>query len=163
MNSILFQVSLSKKPNLWASCWPLTCWLKCIFVWVPYTVWTMITETREDTSPHSSGHFVLKRQILVVLYRCINSLSSTLNLSSSERGRSAVWLLFFCIVFLQEDKLDVSTPKMYSSFIPNGRAESHLHTPGHQGLQLGDPELSLSQVGQLMMVCSLDWVMIKYC
>ncbi|XP_039978054.1 semaphorin-6D-like isoform X2 [Xiphias gladius] len=45
----------------------------------------------------------------------------------------------------KEDKLDVSTPKMYSSFIPNGRAESHLHTPGHQGLQLGDPELSLSQ------------------
>ncbi|RVE75218.1 hypothetical protein OJAV_G00014380, partial [Oryzias javanicus] len=44
-----------------------------------------------------------------------------------------------------EDKLDVSTPKMYSSFIPNGRAEPHLHTPGHQGLQLGDPELSLSQ------------------
>uniref|UniRef100_A0A3B3BUU6 Sema domain, transmembrane domain (TM), and cytoplasmic domain, (semaphorin) 6Ca n=2 Tax=Oryzias melastigma TaxID=30732 RepID=A0A3B3BUU6_ORYME len=45
----------------------------------------------------------------------------------------------------KEDKLDVSTPKMYSSFIPNGRAEPHLHTPGHQGLQLGDPELSLSQ------------------
>ncbi|XP_011479227.2 semaphorin-6D isoform X1 [Oryzias latipes] len=45
----------------------------------------------------------------------------------------------------KEDKLDVSTPKMYSSFIPNGRAEPHLHDPGHQGLQLGDPELSLSQ------------------
>uniref|UniRef100_A0A087Y001 Sema domain, transmembrane domain (TM), and cytoplasmic domain, (semaphorin) 6Ca n=1 Tax=Poecilia formosa TaxID=48698 RepID=A0A087Y001_POEFO len=45
----------------------------------------------------------------------------------------------------KDDKLDVSTPKMYSSFIPNGRAEPHLHTPGHQGLQLGDPELNLSQ------------------
>uniref|UniRef100_A0A3B4XVL2 Sema domain, transmembrane domain (TM), and cytoplasmic domain, (semaphorin) 6Ca n=1 Tax=Seriola lalandi dorsalis TaxID=1841481 RepID=A0A3B4XVL2_SERLL len=45
----------------------------------------------------------------------------------------------------KEDKLDVSTPKMYSSFIPNGRAEPHLHTPGHQGLPLGDPDLSLSQ------------------
>ncbi|XP_054462618.1 semaphorin-6D-like [Anoplopoma fimbria] len=45
----------------------------------------------------------------------------------------------------KEDKLDVSTPKMYSSFIPNGRAEPHLHPPGHQGLQLGDPDLSLSQ------------------
>uniref|UniRef100_A0A3B3DCS8 Sema domain, transmembrane domain (TM), and cytoplasmic domain, (semaphorin) 6Ca n=1 Tax=Oryzias melastigma TaxID=30732 RepID=A0A3B3DCS8_ORYME len=49
----------------------------------------------------------------------------------------------------KEDKLDVSTPKMYSSFIPNGRAEPHLHTPGHQGLQLGDPELSLSQLSGL--------------
>ncbi|XP_023200855.1 semaphorin-6D-like isoform X2 [Xiphophorus maculatus] len=45
----------------------------------------------------------------------------------------------------KDDKLDVSTPKMYSSFIPNGRAEPHLHTPGHQGLQLGDPDLNLSQ------------------
>ncbi|XP_073319141.1 semaphorin-6D-like [Pagrus major] len=45
----------------------------------------------------------------------------------------------------KEDKLDVSTPKMYSSFIPNGRSEPHLHTPAHQGLPLGDPELSLSQ------------------
>ncbi|XP_038579962.1 semaphorin-6D-like isoform X2 [Micropterus salmoides] len=45
----------------------------------------------------------------------------------------------------KEDKLDVSSPKMYSSFIPNGRSESHLHTPGHQGLPLGDPDLSLSQ------------------
>ncbi|XP_063325501.1 semaphorin-6D-like [Pelmatolapia mariae] len=45
----------------------------------------------------------------------------------------------------KEDKLDVSTPKMYSSFIPNGRAEHHLHSPVHQGLPLGDPELSLSQ------------------
>ncbi|XP_027142390.1 semaphorin-6D [Larimichthys crocea] len=45
----------------------------------------------------------------------------------------------------KEDKLDVSTPKMYSSFIPNGRSEPHLHTPGHQGLPLGDPDLSLSQ------------------
>ncbi|XP_034534517.1 uncharacterized protein DDB_G0271670-like, partial [Notolabrus celidotus] len=44
-----------------------------------------------------------------------------------------------------EDKLDMSTPKMYSSFIPNGRAEPHLHTPVHQGLQLGDPDLNLSQ------------------
>lgn len=41
----------------------------------------------------------------------------------------------------------MSTPKMYSSFIPNGRAEHHLHSPVHQGLPLGDPELSLSQVG----------------
>ncbi|CAJ1084220.1 semaphorin-6D-like [Xyrichtys novacula] len=45
----------------------------------------------------------------------------------------------------KEDKLDMSTPKMYSSFIPNGRAEPHLHTPVHQGLQLGDPDLNLSQ------------------
>ncbi|XP_030266450.1 semaphorin-6D-like [Sparus aurata] len=45
----------------------------------------------------------------------------------------------------KEDKLDVSTPKMYSSFIPNGHSEPHLHTPVHQGLPLGDPELSLSQ------------------
>ncbi|XP_041810731.1 semaphorin-6D-like [Chelmon rostratus] len=45
----------------------------------------------------------------------------------------------------KEDKLDMSTPKMYSSFIPNGRSEPHLHTPGHQGLPLGDPDLSLSQ------------------
>ncbi|XP_049457491.1 semaphorin-6D-like isoform X1 [Epinephelus fuscoguttatus] len=45
----------------------------------------------------------------------------------------------------KDDKLDVSTPKMYSSFIPNSRAEPHLHTPGHQGLPLGDPDLSLSQ------------------
>ncbi|XP_036949723.1 semaphorin-6D-like isoform X2 [Acanthopagrus latus] len=45
----------------------------------------------------------------------------------------------------KEDKLDVSTPKMYSSFIPNGRSEPHLHSPAHQGLPLGDPELSLSQ------------------
>uniref|UniRef100_A0A3B4TAE5 Sema domain, transmembrane domain (TM), and cytoplasmic domain, (semaphorin) 6Ca n=1 Tax=Seriola dumerili TaxID=41447 RepID=A0A3B4TAE5_SERDU len=49
----------------------------------------------------------------------------------------------------KEDKLDVSTPKMYSSFIPNGRAEPHLHTPGHQGLPLGDPDLSLSQLSGL--------------
>lgn len=41
----------------------------------------------------------------------------------------------------------MSTPKMYSSFIPNGRAEHHLHSPVHQSLPLGDPELSLSQVG----------------
>ncbi|KAM7373753.1 hypothetical protein PAMP_008582 [Pampus punctatissimus] len=46
---------------------------------------------------------------------------------------------------LKEDKRDVSTPKMYSSFIPNGQAEPHLHTPGHQGLSLGEPDLSLSQ------------------
>ncbi|KAM3858085.1 semaphorin-6D-like [Diretmus argenteus] len=45
----------------------------------------------------------------------------------------------------KDDKLDVSTPKMYSSFIPNGRGEPHLHTPGHQGLPPGDPDLSLSQ------------------
>ncbi|XP_074542941.1 semaphorin-6D-like isoform X2 [Halichoeres trimaculatus] len=45
----------------------------------------------------------------------------------------------------KEEKLDMSTPKMYSSFIPNGRAEPHLHTPVHQGLQLGDPDLNLSQ------------------
>ncbi|XP_034456396.1 semaphorin-6D-like isoform X2 [Hippoglossus hippoglossus] len=48
----------------------------------------------------------------------------------------------------KEDKLDVSTPKMYSSFIPNGRSEPHLHSPGHQGLSLGDPELNVSQVRQ---------------
>ncbi|XP_034401516.1 semaphorin-6D-like [Cyclopterus lumpus] len=45
----------------------------------------------------------------------------------------------------KEDKLDVSTPRMYSSFIPNGRAEPPLHSPGLQGLQLGDPDLRLSQ------------------
>uniref|UniRef100_A0A8C6MEG5 Sema domain, transmembrane domain (TM), and cytoplasmic domain, (semaphorin) 6Ca n=1 Tax=Nothobranchius furzeri TaxID=105023 RepID=A0A8C6MEG5_NOTFU len=49
----------------------------------------------------------------------------------------------------KDDKLDVSTPKMYSSFIPNGCAEPHLHTPGHQGLQLGDPDLNLSQLSGL--------------
>uniref|UniRef100_A0A3Q0RD61 Sema domain, transmembrane domain (TM), and cytoplasmic domain, (semaphorin) 6Ca n=1 Tax=Amphilophus citrinellus TaxID=61819 RepID=A0A3Q0RD61_AMPCI len=48
-----------------------------------------------------------------------------------------------------KDKLDVSTPKMYSSFIPNSRAEHHLHSPAHQGLPLGDPELSLSQLSGL--------------
>ncbi|MEQ2207601.1 hypothetical protein XENOCAPTIV_015407, partial [Xenoophorus captivus] len=48
-------------------------------------------------------------------------------------------------VFLQDDQLEVSSPKMYSSFIPNGRAEPHLHTPRHQGVQLGDPDLNLSQ------------------
>lgn len=53
-----------------------------------------------------------------------------------------------CLVSFQDEKLDVSTPKMYSSFIPNGRAEPHLHTPRHQGLQLGDPNLNLSQVGE---------------
>uniref|UniRef100_A0A672FKX4 Sema domain-containing protein n=1 Tax=Salarias fasciatus TaxID=181472 RepID=A0A672FKX4_SALFA len=41
-----------------------------------------------------------------------------------------------------KDKLDVSTPKMYSSFIPNGCPSPHLLPPG---LQLEDPELSLSQ------------------
>lgn len=54
----------------------------------------------------------------------------------------------------------MSTPKMYSSFIPNGRAEHHLHSPVHQGLPLGDPELSLSQVGsesvQSEFVCVSD-------
>ncbi|XP_029369588.1 semaphorin-6D-like [Echeneis naucrates] len=45
----------------------------------------------------------------------------------------------------KEEKLDVSTSKMYSSFIPNGQASPHLHTPGHRGPQLEDPELSLSQ------------------
>ncbi|XP_041867514.1 semaphorin-6D-like [Melanotaenia boesemani] len=45
----------------------------------------------------------------------------------------------------KDDKLDVSTPKMYSSFIPNGQAEPHHHSPRHQVLQLGDPDLSLSQ------------------
>ncbi|KAM7384944.1 hypothetical protein PAMA_012027 [Pampus argenteus] len=46
---------------------------------------------------------------------------------------------------LKDDKRDVSIPKMYSSFIPNGQAEPHLHTPSHQGLPLGEPDLSLSQ------------------
>ncbi|CAK6982058.1 semaphorin-6D-like [Scomber scombrus] len=41
----------------------------------------------------------------------------------------------------KEDKLDVSTPQMYSSFIPNGLAE--LQSPGPPGPALGD--LSLSQ------------------
>ncbi|CAB1320931.1 unnamed protein product [Coregonus sp. 'balchen'] len=41
----------------------------------------------------------------------------------------------------KEEKLDVSTPKMYSSFIPSGKE----HTPGRHGLSLGDPDLNLSQ------------------
>ncbi|KAL0962308.1 hypothetical protein UPYG_G00338420 [Umbra pygmaea] len=41
----------------------------------------------------------------------------------------------------KEEKLDMSTPKMYSSFIPNGKE----HTPGRHGMSLGDPELNLSQ------------------
>ncbi|KAM9385905.1 LOW QUALITY PROTEIN: semaphorin-6D-like [Pholidichthys leucotaenia] len=45
----------------------------------------------------------------------------------------------------KEDRLDVSTPKMYSSLILNGHGSPHLHSPAHQGLPLGDPELSLSQ------------------
>uniref|UniRef100_A0A665U3L7 Sema domain, transmembrane domain (TM), and cytoplasmic domain, (semaphorin) 6D n=1 Tax=Echeneis naucrates TaxID=173247 RepID=A0A665U3L7_ECHNA len=49
----------------------------------------------------------------------------------------------------KEEKLDVSTSKMYSSFIPNGQASPHLHTPGHRGPQLEDPELSLSQLSGL--------------
>ena len=48
-------------------------------------------------------------------------------------------LSFFRSIVPQEDKLDVSTPEMYSSFIPNGR-------PGPLGLSLGDPELNVSQV-----------------
>ncbi|XP_056154024.1 semaphorin-6D-like [Lampris incognitus] len=44
----------------------------------------------------------------------------------------------------KEEKLTVSTPKMYSSFIPNGRTEP-LRPPAHQGLPLGDPDRSLSQ------------------
>ncbi|KAM3595639.1 uncharacterized protein V6R79_000468 [Siganus canaliculatus] len=36
----------------------------------------------------------------------------------------------------KDDKLDASTPKMYSSFIPNGHSE-----PGHQGALLGDARL----------------------
>lgn len=40
-------------------------------------------------------------------------------------------------LLLQDDKLDVSTPKLYSSFIPNGHSEA----------PLGDGDLSLSQVG----------------
>ncbi|XP_071230059.1 semaphorin-6D-like isoform X1 [Salvelinus alpinus] len=42
---------------------------------------------------------------------------------------------------LKEEKLDVSTPKMYSSFVPNGKE----HTPGRHGMSLGDPDLNLSQ------------------
>ncbi|XP_040928915.1 LOW QUALITY PROTEIN: semaphorin-6D-like [Betta splendens] len=45
----------------------------------------------------------------------------------------------------KDEKLDMSTPKMYSSFIPNGRASPHLHSPMQKGLALGDPDLSLSQ------------------
>uniref|UniRef100_A0A673ZXW3 Sema domain, transmembrane domain (TM), and cytoplasmic domain, (semaphorin) 6Ca n=1 Tax=Salmo trutta TaxID=8032 RepID=A0A673ZXW3_SALTR len=41
----------------------------------------------------------------------------------------------------KEEKLDVSTPKMYSSFVPNGKE----HTPGRHGMSLGDPDLNLSQ------------------
>lgn len=69
---------------------------------------------------------------------------------------SSLLLFLCCFVFPQEDKLDVSTPKMYSSFIPNGRSEPHLHSPAHQGLPLGDPELSLSQVGRLLLGISSD-------
>ncbi|KAJ8000164.1 hypothetical protein DPEC_G00202000 [Dallia pectoralis] len=39
------------------------------------------------------------------------------------------------------EKLDMSTPKMYSSFIPNGKD----HTPGRHGMSLGDSDLNLSQ------------------
>ncbi|KAM6973493.1 semaphorin-6D-like [Aplochiton taeniatus] len=48
----------------------------------------------------------------------------------------------------KDEKLDISTPKMYSSFIPNGRGELHLHTPGGHQVALSslvDPDLSLSQ------------------
>uniref|UniRef100_A0A4W5NE55 Sema domain, transmembrane domain (TM), and cytoplasmic domain, (semaphorin) 6Ca n=1 Tax=Hucho hucho TaxID=62062 RepID=A0A4W5NE55_9TELE len=41
----------------------------------------------------------------------------------------------------KEEKLDVSTPKMYSSFIPSGKE----HTPDRHGMSLGDPDLNLSQ------------------
>ncbi|XP_024297315.1 semaphorin-6D isoform X1 [Oncorhynchus tshawytscha] len=41
----------------------------------------------------------------------------------------------------KEEKLDVSTPKMYSSFIPSGKE----HTPERHGMSLGDPDLNLSQ------------------
>uniref|UniRef100_A0A4W5M7X6 Sema domain, transmembrane domain (TM), and cytoplasmic domain, (semaphorin) 6Ca n=1 Tax=Hucho hucho TaxID=62062 RepID=A0A4W5M7X6_9TELE len=41
----------------------------------------------------------------------------------------------------KEEKLDMSTPKMYSSFVPNGKE----HTPGRHGVSLGDPDLNLSQ------------------
>ncbi|CAB1351073.1 unnamed protein product [Coregonus sp. 'balchen'] len=41
----------------------------------------------------------------------------------------------------KEEKLDVSTPKMYSAFIPNGKE----HTPGRHRMSLGDPDLNLSQ------------------
>lgn len=40
----------------------------------------------------------------------------------------------------------MSTPKMYSSFIPNGQASPHLCSPAHQAL--ADAELSLSQVAR---------------
>lgn len=48
----------------------------------------------------------------------------------------------------KEEKLDVSlsSPRMYSSFIPNGRDSSRELTPGrHPALGLADPDLSLSQ------------------
>ncbi|XP_076020525.1 semaphorin-6D-like [Genypterus blacodes] len=45
----------------------------------------------------------------------------------------------------KEHNLDMSTPKLYSSFIPNGLTEPHLQAPGHQSLPQGDPDLSLSQ------------------
>ncbi|KAF7644427.1 hypothetical protein LDENG_00222130 [Lucifuga dentata] len=64
------------------------------------------------------------------------------NLSADDSTKVGLLPVSFS---LQEDKLDMSTPKMYSSFIPNGRVEPRLHTPGHAGLPLGDPDLSLSQ------------------
>lgn len=49
---------------------------------------------------------------------------------------------------LQEDKLDVSSPKMYSSFIPNGLAEPHVRSNGLHGLVAADGELDLPQVSR---------------
>lgn len=97
--------------------------------------------------------FMMTKKDSVSIYFCICPLfHPECNILRQRKQRqtinAAFFFFFFCLVFLQEDKLDVSTPKMYSSFIPNGRSEPHLHTPRHQGLQLGDPELSLSQVGQ---------------
>lgn len=58
------------------------------------------------------------------------------NLSSSS-----FWLL-------QEDKLDVSSPKLYSSFIPNGLSEPRVCSNGLRSLVLADGELDGPQVSR---------------
>lgn len=53
----------------------------------------------------------------------------------------------FCCV-LQEDKLEVSSPQMYSSFIPNGLSQPHGRSHGLRGLVAADGELDLPQVSR---------------
>ncbi|XP_068188573.1 semaphorin-6D-like isoform X2 [Antennarius striatus] len=46
---------------------------------------------------------------------------------------------------MKEDKLDLSSARMYGYFLPEGHSEPRLPSPGHPGPPLGDPDLSLSQ------------------